>query len=74
MNRAVRDLFASAPADDKVLRDKLEALRRHIRSMLHYASKEGVDQKRRAELIGLLARVHMLNPEQAAALRKKVTF
>jgi RNA-directed DNA polymerase len=48
--------------------------RRQIRSMLHHASTEGVDQRRRAELVGLLAWVHMLNPEQAAVLRKKMTF
>jgi retron-type reverse transcriptase len=48
--------------------------RRRIRSMLHHASKEGIDQKRRAKLMGLLAWVHMLNPEQAAALRKKAKF
>jgi hypothetical protein len=45
--------------------------RRRIRAMLHQASKQPPDPKRRAELRGLLAWVHMLNPEQATALRKR---
>jgi retron-type reverse transcriptase len=48
--------------------------RRLIRSMLDHASKQGVDHRRRAELLGLLAWVHMLNPAQAAVLRKKMNF
>jgi hypothetical protein len=48
--------------------------RRVIRAMLHQASKTGVDQRRRAELGGLLAWVHMLNPEQASVLRKQAKF
>lgn len=48
--------------------------RRVIRAMLHRASRDGVDRKGRARLFGLLAWVHMLNPAQAAALRRKVRF
>jgi len=48
--------------------------RRLIRAMLHRASKAPVDPKRRAELTGLLAWVHMLNPDQATALRRKAKF
>src|SRR5688572_5004633 len=39
--------------------------RRRIRAMIHQASKNGADPKRRAELNGMLAWVHMLNPAQA---------
>jgi len=45
--------------------------RRRIRAMLHQAAGAGVDPRRRAELEGLLAWVHMLNPAQAQALRKR---
>lgn len=48
--------------------------RRRIRAMLHQASKTVVDAKRRAELHGLLAWVHMLNPDQASALRRRAKF
>lgn len=44
--------------------------RRRIRAMLHQAAANGASPKRRAELLGLLAWVEMLNPEQAKALRK----
>jgi RNA-directed DNA polymerase len=44
--------------------------RRRIRAMLHAARTTPTGDKRRAELAGLLAWVHMLNPEQAEKLRK----
>ena len=44
--------------------------RRKIRAMLHHARTRGADAKRRAQLAGLLAWVQMLNPQQAAALRR----
>ena len=48
--------------------------RRRIRAELHHASREGADAQRRARLTGMLAWVHMLNPEQAAALRRRAPF
>ncbi|MNC89851.1 hypothetical protein D3C83_58540 [compost metagenome] len=48
--------------------------RRRIRAMLHHAAVHGADAKRREQLKGMLAWVHMLNPEQAASLRRKATF
>lgn len=45
--------------------------RRRIRAMLHRASIEGTDANAKSRLQGLLAWVHMLNPEQAAVLRGK---
>jgi hypothetical protein len=45
--------------------------RRLIRAMLHRARTAGADARRRAHLEGLLAWVHMLNPAQAIALRKR---
>lgn len=48
--------------------------RRRIRAMLHDASHTELAPERRAQLQGLLAWVHMLDPRQAAALRKKFTL
>jgi retron-type reverse transcriptase len=45
--------------------------RRRIRAMLHRAAKGGAGSRSRAELLGWLAWVHMLNPGQAAALRRE---
>lgn len=45
--------------------------RRRIRAMLHRASVEEVDERRKSRMQGLLAWVQMLNPEQAEALRGK---
>jgi hypothetical protein len=44
--------------------------RRVIRAMIHRASKNSAGNKERARIAGLLAWVHMLNPKQAASLRK----
>jgi RNA-directed DNA polymerase len=44
--------------------------RRKLRAMLHQAATKGADEAREAELTGRLAWVQMVNPGQAAALRK----
>lgn len=44
--------------------------RRQIRAMLHQARTKGATPERQTQLDGLVAFVHMLNPEQAERLRR----
>jgi hypothetical protein len=72
MKRGGRQIVAGVTVNEVLGLSRKQ--RRKIRAMLHHAATNGADSKRREELKGLLAWVHMLNPGQAESLRRKATL
>lgn len=68
MNRSGRQLVTGVTVNEVLGLSRQK--RRQIRAMLHRASIAGADPERRAQIAGMLAWVHMLNPGQAEALRR----